>query len=301
MASHLCGNPKELDLLGYFDRWCDMDRLTLKPQTCGTKRIYVMHFLEWGGIQQPGQISFDQVQRFLGTLKPRYTARVIVNCKNAVSSFCSYLLNVGVLTENPCRFVKLPRVIIPPPAYLNKEDLQFFIRAAEKRGIGFPVKTAAFTGLRSAEMNNLQWADIDINQRIIKVFNRKGFQVKNGKNHVVPIMDKLLEEFKREMAAKKPLPNHYLFPSPRGPARRLSRCYWTHLLDPIKAIFPGRVITWRILRHTFASVLVQNGISVTKVAHWLGNSTAVCCKYYVNPGQIFDPTINLFPRQNTRE
>jgi len=46
------------------------------------------------------------------------------------------------------------------------------------------------------------------------------------------------------------------------------------------AQLPGELVKWNVFRHTFASLLVQAGVSIYKVALWMGNSPDVCQRHY---------------------
>jgi len=49
---------------------------------------------------------------------------------------------------------------------------------------------------------------------------------------------------------------------------------------------------WNVFRHTFASLLVQGGASIFKVAAWLGDQLTTCQRYYAAMSPDHDPDID---------
>ena len=54
----------------------------------------------------------------------------------------------------------------------------------------------------------------------------------------------------------------------------------------------GEKIRWNVFRHTFASLLVQEGVSIFKVAAWMGNDIAICQRHYAAMMPDVDPDID---------
>ena len=99
---------------------------------------------------------------------------------------------------------------------------------------------------------------------------------------------------------------HYVFPTRqtwRGgwrwrDRRRAGNC-WLRALHPIQAAvpkfheLPGKCTGrgWHLFRHTFASRLVQAGVSLYKVAEWMGHSDVRTTRIYAHLAQGYDTDI----------
>jgi len=294
-----------LGLQKFFLEWDQINQKTLARPTACTKKTQVRRFLLHTKATEPAQLTYLVVQKYLNFLSDYYSPNTLGNHKASISSFCTYLLRCQAIPYHPCRGAALPRAIVSPPDYLTDAECHRFIMAAEMHGVSLAIKIAIGTGLRRRELGNLQWGDIDLTRKLIQVINKKTFLVKNRKCRTIPIMDRLYADLSNLHEAIHPEPAWYVITSRHqsrsGQAGRkpLGARTMDKMLLPVKNIFPGRVITWRILRHTFASLLVQNGVSYYKVAAWLGNDPAICAKYYCNAGQRFDPDINRLADQES--
>ncbi len=291
---HIQGCPKkEINIFDWFEQWKASNEFVLAKCTNYQKEACVKKYLWWAGIHYPSEIGYEKLQLYFNTLRLQFQPGTLLNWKFAISSFCQFLVNVGVLNRDPCSLLKMAAAVSLTPDYLNEKEIVTFIKAIGKRRELLAVKLAIFTGLRRTELRHMQWQDVDLNRRIIKVYNKPGFLVKNRKNRIVPITDLILEELTALSRSIEPKPKDYILYGYRKD-KPLSSRTMDRMIGKIKGIFPGRVITWRILRHTFASILVQRGVSLYKISSWMGNGAAVCEKYYCNAGEKFDPEINRF-------
>jgi integrase len=140
----------------------------------------------------------------------------------------------------------------------------------------------ARTGMRIGEALALQAGDIDLDNRCIhikrtwgsrsKVNREKRFNSPKGKRDRLVDMSKQLTDVMKLHLAEKAYPNAWLFPGrdsemPMHPVTFLGR--WTKLLQECG-------VTYRkphALRHTYASLLIQNGESLAYVRDQLGHSS----------------------------
>ncbi len=142
---------------------------------------------------------------------------------------------------------------------------------------------ALATGLRQGELLGLQWADINVEKRFLMVrhnyFRGRMGSPKSNKKRIVPLnpstMDALLE-LKRH-------PNGFVFFDEKGNPLTDQKCKW----PMIRAcrVAGLRQISWHVLRHTFASHLVQNGVSIMVVQKYLGHADVRTTQRYshLNP------------------
>lgn len=216
----------------------------------------------------------------------------------ALSSFCKFLEAYG-LEKNPCFGIRLARRDARVPLWLNEEECARAIEIADEIGIGSEVRLALATGLRLGELIRLEWADIDIGRRVVLI--RK---TKSRKPRMVPLSAKALEAL--EMQRPRTGEFTYVFPARRrrGKSWRYidkpgSARGWIARFKPIQqAIAKFRAVgerctgrAWHLLRHTFASRLAQAGVSLYKIAEWMGHSDIRVTQIYAHLQTQFDPDI----------
>ena len=160
-------------------------------------------------------------------------------------------------------------------------DLQAYLNAAEKYGVLAMFYLELVTGIRKGELTALLWSDLNIERRTISVSKQAGWngegelEIRRPKteNSIREIsipqtaVDLLLEEHSKH-------PNNpYLFPSPKT-----SGMYHPDsIVNLHKKILKDAGlphIRFHDLRHTFATVALQNGVDVKTVSNMLGHYDA---------------------------
>lgn len=134
------------------------------------------------------------------------------------------------------------------------------------------IVTAIYTGMRFGELVRLKWEDIDFEKDIVTVNISK-----TGKFRDIPLSEKL----KTFLITIQASPNElcFDFTNMHGLSRIIEDC---KLED----------INWKTFRHTFASLLLQAGVSIYKVAQWMGHSTARTTEIYGHLQPTNDKDIN---------
>jgi integrase len=130
------------------------------------------------------------------------------------------------------------------------------------------------TGMRRNELINLQWADININKKYLVIRNTESFTTKSKAERIIPLNQNSLVIL-RNISSKSEFvfTNSY---SQKIYPNYLSQCFRDRLVK--LNIRNGR--SFHSLRHTFASWLVQKGISLYQVSKLLGHSDLKVTQIY---------------------
>jgi len=294
-----------------FEYWQRFHRVYLEA-SCreSTRERYEGNFKNYilprfGEIPLDG-ISRASVKEFISDLRglrredgtPKLARDTIGNIIKEFCSLFSHAVEEEVLQANP--MLRLPRLFKQAPVRheeidpLTFEEVPIFLQAAremdEKKRYKdspecYPLFLAAIhTGMRSGELAGLQWGDIDWRKNLICVRRaiKKGkvLPTKTGKVHRIDLSEILkveLEALRRRrreeyLATGKPEIPLWIFPNSDGGIldmqnmknRRFYRC-----LEKAKL----RRIRFHDLRHTFASLLIQNGESLAYVKEQMGHSS----------------------------
>ena len=186
-----------------------------------------------------------------------------------------------LILRNPAEDCIVPKLEKQEMKILPPEDMKAYLNAAEKHGVLVMFYLELVTGMRKGELTALLWSDLNVEHRTISVSKQAGWngegalEIRRPKteNSIREIsipqtaVDLLLEEHSKH-------PNNpYLFPSPKtGGMYHPDSIVNLHKKILKDAGLPH--IRFHDLRHTFATVALQNGVDVKTVSNMLGHYDA---------------------------
>ena len=142
----------------------------------------------------------------------------------------------------------------------------------EKDGIG--VWLAFYTGMRRGEVHRCSWRDI--NWSTGRVVARR---TKTGRRRVIPLASDLRGRLESVPEGRR---KGRIVPWPA------EKALWTYeairLLERLAVRCPDlgpELWGWNVFRHTFGTLLAQEGVSLDKISAWMGNSPAIARRHYV--------------------
>jgi integrase len=202
-------------------------------------------------------------------------------------------MNVAVswkfIETNPFLKLKQARVPESQPSYLTKQDFQRLIDQVKEPWLKEIIVFAVLTGMRRGEILNLRWEDVDLPRKVIRIHSRADFKTKQGRQRVVPMSEgvyhllsaryaRTMSEYVFTLNARKVMEDWV--------SRKFKTCVRKAGLENTKLHFHS-------LRHTFASWLVQDGVSLYEVQKLLGHSSIAVTQVYshLQPEQLHD-TVN---------
>lgn len=193
--------------------------------------------------------------------KPRQ-AGTVNRMKAAGSAVMKYAVAQGYLNDNPFRKVPGLAENAGRQRYLSDDERTRLFEAVDNSTwpkMKLLVLMALTTGCRQAELLGLRWSDIDFKQRTAYLATTK-----NGDPRVVPIPNVTINELLKFREVGKGL----VFPSVIKPNRPFEfRKHWAKALA--EAGIEG--FRWHDLRHSAASMLVNNGVDLFTVGQVLGH------------------------------
>ena len=266
--------------------------LRAQPKQVAAAAAVVRRFLWHAGALRPGQITTASVAAYLAALKAAGRApKTIRNHCSAISEFCQELQAAGMLGGNPCEGVRIGRLEQRPPRWLSDDQVAATLAVARRTGCWPEICLAVSTGLRLGELIRLQWADVDLARRTMLV--RKS---KSGRPRSVPLCRSAIVALRWQRRISGPMA--YVFPARRTwrhgwryEDRPRASNWWRRAMRPIQAevaqflagVGPCSVGRgWHLLRHTFASRAAQAGVSLYKLAAWLGHRDVRTTEMYAH-------------------
>ena len=286
--------PAHLEsLVTEFETW-NLDRAS--ADQAKRNAVKVRAFLSGQRIADPATITPAAVSTHLSHLKAaKLSASTRAKVRAALSNFCRFLIVKGILKSNPARDAQGPKVKLPPPKYLNKDEHEQVLKLAKAEGIDVEVSVALWTGMRQGEIAGLEWSAVDWRGKRIVLL-----ETKTDRPRSIPLrteLTKILTDYAKEAAGKAQPASGLVFHDGKGRPRKAY--WWRHALDTIKAEIPafkglkGTGAAWHLFRHTFASRLVQAGVSIYKVGRWMGHTSTQTTARYAHLAPVHDDEIEL--------
>jgi len=265
------------------------------------------------GLPAPGAVTAAAVEKYLaGLASGGASPKTLANGRSYLSVLCEHLAGRGILGSNPCAAIRLKRPDKVPARWLDDGQVRAVLSLARRAGIWPEVALALATGLRLSELIRLEWADVDVPRRTLLVRTSK-----SGRWRTVSLSALALEALAAQRRLSGPagagtravFPARRTFPGGwRFVDRRRDINWWLRAIKPIQAAVPAFTAGapgcstgrgWHLLRHTFASRLAQAGVSLYKIAQWMGHSDVKTTQIYAHLAPGFDSDIDrAFPSSN---
>ncbi len=220
-------------------------------------------------------------ERAQGGLKPRSLFRKM----EAVRAFYRFQLAEERLVEDPTRPLKSPRLPERMPRYLSRREMQALLDVVPGPGFeGLRAKTMLevlyAAGLRASELLALRPEGLQMEDGWLRVMG------KGSKERMVPLQGRVLETLRRylyarEWAFRKKKTDPEIFINRYG--RKLSRVqFWKDLKALGRRAGIDQRLFPHLLRHTFATHLIQGGADLRAVQEMLGHAQVTTTQIYTH-------------------
>ncbi len=237
-----------------------------------------------------GDASPEDIEAYFAALGARGLSSATASRRRAaVRQFYRFVLGEGWRTDDPSRRVDAPKRGRPLPKVLSRDEVDRIIAAASAKDgaqgvrIGCVVELIYASGLRISELTALPLAALARDPAYLMVTG------KGGKDRLAPLNDaarkavKAYLEVRKTFLPKGDLANPWLFPS-RGKTGRMTPRRFAQLLDEAAAdagIDRGRVSP-HVLRHAFATHLLEGGADLRVVQKLLGHADIATTQIYTH-------------------
>ncbi|MCX5843538.1 MAG: tyrosine recombinase XerC [Deltaproteobacteria bacterium] len=234
-------------------------------------------------------IDYMVIRAFLGSLYRERIKKVTIARKvTALRTFFDYLQRKGKIKVNPARMVQAPKSEKYIPVFLSVDEMVCLLDAkGTPSAVGLRDKAIVelfySSGIRLSELVGLNMEDIDFHQGVMKV------RGKGKKERIVPVgvqaitaMTAYLE--KRHEILKRNVENGLegpIFISSRG--SRLSTRSVARILDKLVILSGlGRKVSPHMLRHTFATHMMESGADLRAIQEFLGHESLSTTQKYTS-------------------
>lgn len=214
------------------------------------------------------------------------SARTVNRKLSSLKSFYKYMLRVGEVSVNPMKKVVGPKMKKAIPSFINYSDMEKVLEGeGDCEASSFEIlrdrvimELFYVTGMRRAELIGLTDRDVDLGEKVVKVTGKR------NKQRLIPIGDKMKALIQDYMAVRDESVEHVsgnLFVRGNG--------------EPLYPMLVHRIVTsnlkWiptlakaspHVLRHSFATGMLNNGADINAVKELLGHSSLASTEVYTH-------------------
>lgn len=212
--------------------------------------------------------------------------RTIRRDLSGLSSLFRYLMQQGISSVNPMQKIVPPKAKKELPAFLKQSEmdrlLDYVVFPDTTEGLRDHLILLTFysTGIRLSELQELQVSSVHFDRKELKVTGKR------NKQRIIPFGKELEEEIKAYLAARScegeaVEPHSPLFVNAKGEKvgqvaiREMVKHY-------LSLVTTQRKRTPHVLRHTFATVMLNNGGDLTAVKELLGHESLATTEIYTH-------------------
>lgn len=238
------------------------------------------------GVFAPEQVDADLVRIWIARLIEEGIRPISVNRKlSAVKAFFKYLKRAGVVSQNPAERISGPRTSRKLPAFVNHEDMVRILDQEAAFGDEFEEVRDRFiielfyvTGMRRSELLGLKKSDVDSCSKTLRVTGKR------NKQRIIPVSEATLEKLNRyveirnrEVENKSP----FLFVKKDG-TPMYPKMIYNIIHRHLESISTLSKKSPHVLRHSFATEMLNNGAEINAVKELLGHSSLASTEIYTH-------------------
>ncbi|MCH3883051.1 MULTISPECIES: tyrosine-type recombinase/integrase [Tenacibaculum] len=250
--------------------------------------------------QELKDVNYPQIRTWIVSLVNRELSNKSINRKvTSLKSFYKFLQKIEQIELNPLAKHKALKVQKKVQIPFSKEEITQVLSAISKKNDFISVRNKLIvelfysTGIRRTELINLKQADVDFYSKTIKVLGKR------NKERFVPLLPSVFETLNNYIALKKNIQTkeEQLFITEKGNkiyetlVYRTINMYFSQVSSKVKK-------SPHILRHSFATHLLNEGADLNSVKELLGHSSLASTQVYTH--NSLDKIKEVFNRAHPR-
>ena len=226
------------------------------------------------------EISFQIVRSWIASLLEKGVTPRSVNRKiSTLKTYFKFLIRENVILESPMLKIVAPKSKKRLPVFIEENQIESLLNEVEfdEGFIGerdkLIIELFYVTGIRLSELINIKIFDINFSNSLIKVLGKR------NKERLIPLSINIVNEL--QTFVKKHNLNNYLFTNLGG-----TKVY-TKLVYRVVKKYIGKISSVNkksphILRHTFATHMLNNGADINAIKELLGHANLSATQVYTH-------------------
>ena len=251
-----------------------------------TVEAYRQDLTRFAAYIEDGVSDIERIRQYVDSLyhsglSSRSVARHVATLRN----FHSYLLETGAQHVDPTSLLAAPKQWQNLPKYLNNEQIQDLLSAPDAASPAGLRDRAMLeflyaTGLRVSELCKVRVVDVELGLGYVRV------RGKGNKHRLVPVGAAAIKSVEEYLASGRPellkrRSSPYLFITRRGGAMT-RQAFWKLLRAHGRKAGIFHNLTPHVLRHTFATHLLEGGADLRSVQTMLGHADISTTQVYTH-------------------
>ncbi|WP_313503873.1 tyrosine-type recombinase/integrase [Kaistella carnis] len=223
------------------------------------------------------------IRNFMTELSTAVISKRSINRKlSSLRSFFLFLLKLGEITASPLENIQSLKFYAEKQIPFSEAEMEEVKTKTSVPNSGsflkeLIIETLYQTGMRRAELCNLLIDDVDFSKKEMKIVG------KGNKSRMIPISDDLIAAFKEYLLERKPLAESkmYFFINAKG--KKLNDKFVYSAVNSYLGLVSTKTKrSPHILRHSFATHVLDNGAEISKVKKIMGHSSLASTQVYTN-------------------
>jgi len=226
------------------------------------------------------EVRFQIIRTWIASLLEKGVNPRSVNRKiSTLKSYFKFLIREGVIVENPMMKVVAPKSKKRLPVFIEEYQIESLLNEVQFEG-GFIgernkliIELFYVTGIRLSELINIKISDIDFQNQLIKVLGKR------NKERLIPLSSSVLVGLSNFI--EKNQQNQFLFTNLDG-KKLYTKLVYRLVNKCIGEISSVNKKSPHILRHTFATHMLNNGADINAIKELLGHANLSATQVYTH-------------------
>ena len=233
-------------------------------------------FLAQNDCKISNEINYSFIRQWIVSLSEKRYSKTSINRKIAsLKSYFNFLVNIDIIESSPLKGHKnlksSSKIVIPFSEYEIMQVFENFNDSKISDRDKLIIEMFYSTGLRREELINIKIQDIFLKEGLIKILGKR------SKERLIPILPTLSKNLKNFIINNNN--SKYLFETKKLKKISVSTVY--RLINKYFRLVSSKVkVSPHVLRHTFATHMLNNGADINTIKEILGHSSLSSTQIY---------------------